>query len=106
MSFQAKSEQTLNQQLKVEKLMVTTLEPSLSFDSSGDRVIVVGEVVTRVYRASRVVAAGTATGVAAANISIVNSADGASGGDQKAIKLAGVTLAAGDSIEVCYATAK
>lgn len=102
MSYEAKNSAARNQQLKVQELCVSLADVALSVDSGANHVVIVGEPLASVRCALKIAADGTVTGVAVANLSIVDSAAYTAGGDEKAILLTGVQLAAGDQLMVKY----
>lgn len=107
MSFQAKNEAVLNQQLKVQEVRVTTAQSNILVASGSDYIVQIGEAVASVMDAIKHPAAGgNASCQAFANLSIVDSTAFTAGGDAKAIKIASLTLAANDVVAVHYATQK
>lgn len=101
-SYQAKDEKVLAVALKMQELCVTKKE-SIVDASGADLLIKVGEQVEEVRFVSKLVEAGTITGVARASISVVSRDSVALPDDKSVIKLTGVTLAAdADAIVVKY----
>ena len=99
MSFQAKHELTRARQLEVQELVISTLTPELAVVSGSDLIVLVREEVKEAVCA--ILIDGTTPkiyAVAAAAMSVVDSVAYTAGGDKKAIKLAGVALAAGDAV--------
>lgn len=64
-SFQAKDSQVLNQQLKVQELVLFA-NNSLCAVSGGDLLVSIGETVLQVLSCQKQVAAGTLTGIVGA----------------------------------------
>lgn len=64
-SFQAKDSQVLNQQLKVQELVLFANNPLLAV-VSGDLVLSIGETVEKVLSCQKQVIAGTLTGIVGA----------------------------------------
>lgn len=106
MSFPAKSVDCLQNQLSVQELCLSTADIAILKADSSDYIVVVGEPVKRVrcaIKSATAGGAGSVTAVAGSSITIVDSASPyGAGGDQSAIRLAGLTLAAGDQIIVKY----
>lgn len=80
-SFQAKDSQVLNQQLKVEEIVLRA-DNSLVSVSGGDLIISVGETISQVLSCQKQLAAGTLSGLALAI-----------GSDTSTIKLTGESAA-------------
>ena len=100
-SYQSKDSAVLGLQLKVQELCVKAGDQVVSA-SGADLLVAIGEKVLEVRQALEVAANGTVTGIAASAITLVDSSTGALGGDKKTIKIAGLALAAGDSLTVKY----
>lgn len=102
--YQPKDTATFGQQLKVQTLDVTTLDPQLftTTNAGADLVIFIREPVAKVYTATKVSNAGTLSGVAQSNIVIVDSTAYTAGGDAFAIRLNATTLSSGDCVTVKY----
>lgn len=102
-SFQAKGNAQLNQQLRVQELVVSAADVSLFNANSGDAVILIQEPVAKVISALfQDDSAASIAPVAAASISIVDSVAFTAGGDKGGIKLASTALAANDCVIVKY----
>lgn len=104
MSFPASESQVLNQQLRVQELVVTSREPQLSVVDSGDVVVLIGEKVARVVCALRIDDSGaTVAPIVQADLIISDSSAYTAGGDAKAVRLNGVaSLDAGDAVILKY----
>ena len=103
MAFESKQVAVRNQELKVKELCVDLTDVSVIQVSGADLIVTVGEVVTKVRFALKVLAAGGAdSAVAASGVTIVDSSAFTLGGDKKAIKVAATTLAAGDQLLIKY----
>lgn len=104
MSFPASQSQVLDQQLKVQELVITSQEPQLSVVDGGDVVVLLGEAVKRVVCALRIDdSAGTVAPIVAANLIVSDSTAFTAGGDRKAVRLDGVaSLDASDAVILKY----
>lgn len=99
----AQSDKVQNQQLKVQELAVRAADTHLFATDSGDLVVLVGEPVEAAVCC--IVVDDSVPGVvvkAAADLSIVDSEAYTAGGDESAIRIGTLALAANDVLLIKY----
>lgn len=103
-SFSPKADETAQQALKVQRLMVRSDDPNMYSSASGSTCVLIREPVDSVYDArSKDDSANTETLYNQADISIVDSTTLAPGGDRGAICIAGLaSLDTDDTVTVEY----
>ena len=106
MAFDPKDELVRNQSLKVESLDISGSDSGLFSISGGNLTVQVGEPVAKIFLVRcKVDSTNLTTEFAQSSLSIVDSSSGSPGGDQKAIKITGLSaLAAGDCLSLKYST--
>lgn len=102
--FNPKADQTAEQQLKVQRLVIRSDDPAMYSSASGTTYILVREPVDRVYLASsKDDSANTLTQYKQSSISIVDSSALTPDGDSGAIAIAGLSsLDTNDCVIVEY----
>ena len=105
MAFDPKDELTRNQALKVESLDLSASDSGLFSISGGNCLVQIGEPVVKIFLVRcKVDSTNLTTEFAQSSLAIVDSS-GSAGGDQKAIKITGLSaLAAGDCLSLKYST--
>ena len=103
--YRAQDEKVQNQQLKVQEIAVRTADTQLYATDAGDVIVKLGQPVAAAVCC--IVVDDSVPGVvvkAAAALSIVDSAAYTAGGDESAIRIDTLTLAANDVILLKYIT--
>lgn len=102
--FRGNDDKTLQQRLQVQELVVRIADTQLYVVDSSDVIVKVGDALQSIVQVLfQDNSAGTLTPVAAASLSIVDKdSPYSAGGDEKAIRVASVTLAANDLLVVKY----
>ena len=104
-TYEAKDSKTRAQQLKVQEVAIHATDVEMVEVDGSDLIVKVGEKVTKVVMVvQKVDATPTLTVIPAADLSIVDSVAHTAGGDAKAIKVTGCTLATNDVLLVKYET--
>lgn len=101
--FRSQDGKVQDQQLKVQELVVRKADTHLYDEESGDTVVLVNEPVSAVVSCMVLDDSGpSATLKAAADLSIVDSLGYTPGGDESAIRIDTLALAANDVIVLKY----
>jgi len=102
--FNPKNENTMQQSLRVQEISLSGSDSTLYAISGGNLYVIILEPVEKIFLARvKVDSSNTMTEFAQSSLSIVDSSALSPGGDQKSIKIAGLSaLASGDCLVVKY----
>lgn len=104
-SYQSKDDKVLSVALKVQELCLVSKDPIVAV-SGADLLISIGEQVEAVRSAIIVDSTGAVSGVAQADLVLVDSVNPAIAGDRKRVKVVGTSLAVGDALTMKYVVAE
>ncbi len=102
--FSSNSPRIANQQLKVQDLCVHKDQDTNLYVVSGSDVIIFIDEAVDIVKGCMLIddSASETLAVPAASLSVVDSSAYTAGGDRKAVKLASVTLATNDMVQLFY----